>query len=89
MMFVDDALVVKIFQWKNDECFVLIKGVCVDDWLGYICNLKPTQQSFFFQARGSSTLLHSSGSNVLLGLFFNQNEAQWGRYGGVSREEVQ
>ena len=63
LMFVDDALVVKIFLWKNGEYFILIKGVWVDDWLGYICNLKPTQQSFFFQEYGSSTLLHSSWSN--------------------------
>ena len=55
-----------------------LDGVWVDDWLEYICNLKPTQQSFFYQAHGSSTLLlHSSWSNVLYTEFIIQGEMKF------------
>ena len=88
LMSVDDALVVKIFGMETVEHE--LDGSWVDnDWFGYMCNLQPTQQSFFCQAHGSSILLHSSWYNVLLHLFFIKDEAQWGRCGHVSREEAE
>ena len=39
-----------------------------------ICNLKPTQQCFFCQARESSTLLHFPWLNLLLDSLFKHSQ---------------